>query len=332
LPIQRKDILRIIAVALSCMGTLETRAATGDERKPLGVGGEGFLSEPVPRQIKSRDRAGNKSLIVGHNVTPTTETLKRGVVTAGNYAVAVGLTDSLFIATSPWIWSSYNTANVHLKWGKAIDRGTRVGLFGSYFQSYNSAPLTSEWNANRTSTTVGNRFGRTTEVTTKYYDSLNRYQWESSSIHALISHDVHPSATVYMNLHYGYFWNDDYAYSIRMDPGNDAIRDQIDVTSLTVIDVGSDGAKLLLETGVLGLNYVDPYLQIGASLAFTSDSWLVQFGASATMQFQEAGYASGWSPGRHDTRLHYSQTAGKYYTGRYLQTAVHPEVQLQYFF
>ena len=323
----------IAAALLVLVGTQETRSAATIEKLSRPEGDAQLAASPSrPGQVAVK-RGKRKSALVGHNVTPTTETLGQGVVTAGNYAVAVGLTDSVFIATSPWIWGSYNTANIHLKWGHALDRRSRVGVFASYFQSYDSYPLTSGPAAGQMARTVNDRFGRPTTVTTRYYDSLRRYQWESSSLHALYSYEPAQFASLYFNLHYAYFWNDDYAYSIRMDPGKDEIRDQIDATMLAALRLGPlSGFRLLLEGGALGLNYLYPYLQVGSSLAYASDSWLFQVGASATMQFREAMYASGWSPGRHDTRLHYSLSAGQYYTGRYLQTAVHPEIQIQYFF
>ena len=62
--------------------------------------------------IAQADELMDDSILIGHNVTPTTDMLKSGVTTVGTYAMAYGFSDSFFIATSPWIWGSYNTANV----------------------------------------------------------------------------------------------------------------------------------------------------------------------------------------------------------------------------
>jgi hypothetical protein len=288
---------------------------------------------PPSRPVKIQ-----KAILIGHNVTPTTETVKAGVFTLGNYAVGVGLTDHWFIATSPWIWVSYNTANAHIKWSTEINKNSKFALFGSYFHSYASSPLVQEIGGSKVGTrpggpppTIGG-VGPHATAATVIYGGLNRYQWESASIHILYSYDFLWWWTSYFNLHYGYFWNDDFAYSIRMDPGKDSLRGQVDLTTLHTIKLSDSGFHFNLEAGLLGANYNYPYLQLGTSLAFISRLWLIQAGASATMQVDESGLATGWEPGRYDSRTHISASKHKLYYYRYLQTAVHPEIQLQFFF
>lgn len=277
------------------------------------------------------------SILIGHNVTPTTDMLKSGVVTVGTYAVGYGLSDSFFVATSPWIWGSYNTANVHLKWGQRISNSSRISLFASYFESYESTPFlrnAGTLNGNPGGTRPG-RGGPNTPPSsgsggTTIYTALERYQWKSASAHALYSYDTDSGKTFYFNLHYAYFWNDDFPYSIRMDPGDDKIRNQVDFTTLTKIPM-SDEWLFLFEFGGLGLNYLYPYMQAGASIAYKSPSWLVQLGASYTAQFAELNKSTAWSPGRYDSRAHTTENGQTYYF-RYLQTALHPEIQIQFFF
>lgn len=288
---------------------------------------------PPPKPVKKQ-----RAILIGHNVTPTTETVGAGVFTVGNYAVGVGLSDHLFIASSPWIWVSYNTANFHFKWNADINANSKFAVMGSYFHSYSSSPLVPEIGGSKVGTrpggpppTVGG-IGTHAAAGQVIYGGLNRYQWESASIHLLYSYTFLPWWTSYFNLHYGYFWNDDFAYSIRMDPGNDTIRGQVDATTLSALKLGETGFLINLEAGLLGANYNYPYLQLGTSLAFMSRLWLIQAGASATMQADEAGLTTGWLPGRYDSRLHVSSSKNKLYYYRYLQTAVHPEIQLQFFF
>ena len=285
------------------------------------------------------------SFLIGHNVTPTTETPRQGVGTVGNYALGWGLTDNLFLATSPWIWVSYNTANLHLKWAKNVSQKSRFGVFASYFESYNSEPFLtavngSNWNDGPGGNGPGGGGppgggpggGGGGGGSARTYAALSRYQWQSASVHFLYSYAFNPDDKIYFNLHYGYFWNDEFPYSIRMDPGTDTIREQIDLTALTSVRMGDSDFHWLFEFGGLGLNYWQPYMQLGSSIAYKSASWLVQLGASYTIQFSEINKKASWTPGRYDSRLHYSNTEGRYYYYRYLQTALHPEVQLQYFF
>ncbi|MEN0060285.1 MAG: hypothetical protein AAGB31_15710 [Bdellovibrio sp.] len=289
--------------------------------------------------LSSAKSSKNSAIFIGHNVTPTTDTLAAGEWTVGTYAVGVGLTDSLFIATSPWIGLSYNTANVHLKWADDFSADSRWGVFLSYFESYDSEPfLRGVTGSNFDSRPDRNNGGRPPGsgglggLATTTYVALSRYQWKSGSVHALYSKHWDSGDVLYFNLHYAYFWDDEFPYSIRMDPGSDDIRDQVDLTALAKIRLGASDFYWNFEAGGLGLNYIYPYLQVGSSLAYASSSWLVQVGASYTVRFSEAGQASGWRPGRYDTRQHYSETEEEYYYYRYLQTALHPEIQLQYFF
>lgn len=270
---------------------------------------------------------------IGHNLTPSTNTLDKGQFTVGTYAVAVGISKKLFVATSPWIWLSYNTANLHLKWVPFDDGTTRIGLFVSYFESFNSAPLDGGigWSSAvcRDRRTCGGGLPPGTAPTTF---GLNRYQWKSTSLHALFSSRWKSEVESFFSLKYSYFWNDDLPYSIRMDPGSDSIRGQLDATQLTAIRLSNPHYRLGLECGALGLNYISPYIHLGSSLTYMASRWLAQVGASYTIQFGEILKESGWHPGRFDSRLHSSQSDGQTYYFRYLQTALHPEIQLQYYF
>jgi hypothetical protein len=277
-----------------------------------------------------------KSILIGHNLTPTTEVLRAGDSTVGTYAVGYALTDHLFLATSPWIWVSYNTANVHLKWATDVTENQRIGFFASYFESYDSSPLLTEINGSggsdcrpgdrNCSAPRGSNPASGTDV-----QIADRYQWRSFSTHALYSY-AFKYATTYVSLKYSYFYNDDMPYSIRMDPGSDDIRDQWDFSALTAVPIPGSDFLWNFEVGGLGLNYLQPYLQLGSSIAYKSESWLIQVGASYTARFNELSQSTAWSPGRYDSRVHYSESTGENYYFRYLQTALHPEIQLQFFF
>lgn len=279
---------------------------------------EDRLSYKTPVASRARER----SVVVGHNVTPTAFTPKKGTWTVGNYALGVGITDSVFLATSPWVWTSYNTANIHLKVSTPVNRKVRVGFFASYFESYKSDDFLVKQPTGLHASTLSSE----SEVS-----DTNRYQWQSTSAHLVSSIEASDNVTVNLNAHYAYFWNDDFPYSIRMDPGRDSLRGQVDLSTLTEIKVKNSQMSWLFELGALGINYASPFLQIGSSLVYKDQSWLVQFGASYSVAFNEARYQSGWVPGRYDSRTHYTAD-GQAYRQRYLQTALHPEVQVQYFF
>ncbi len=273
-------------------------------------------------------------LFIGHNMTPTTEAPSGGEWTLGTYALGAELGKGWFLATSPWIWASYNSANVHLKYANQVSSRDRVGFFFSYFESFESEPLATNFAGSSPLCPPGRNCrrppGQAAETTTVVY-GLNRYQWQSASSHLLYSHEFDSGLKFYGNTKYTHYWNDDLPYSLRMDPGADSIRNQIDVTTLISDSFGKSPFHWAVEVGALGLNYIYPYFHGGLSLSYRSSSWLIQAGASYTAQFQELSQRSAWVPGRFDTRIHRSQSGQNYYF-RYLQTALHPEVQLQFSF
>src|SRR5690349_16640648 len=75
-------------------------------------------------------------LYIGHNQTQSTDVLRAHTATLGNYAAGFGITDHLFVATSPWILYSYNTMNLHLKYSEDLNSRSTIGLMASYFDSY----------------------------------------------------------------------------------------------------------------------------------------------------------------------------------------------------
>lgn len=284
--------------------------------------------------VKKRQPASlrqTEALFIGHNLTPSTDVAGKYKVTLGNYAAGFGLTENLFVATSPWILYSYNTTNIHLKYSHVISPKSTVGVFASYFDSYNSESLMGQApygsGPGNAPFAVGDGLPTGASIT----PGTNRYQWTSYSVHGLYSYRYDSGNTQYFNLKYSYFVNDEMPYSLRMDPGDDSIRDQIDVSTLLKMPV-EDDVSVALEGGLLGANYKSPFAHIGASFVFQQPQWLVQVGASYTAPLNEIGRPSAFEVGRMDQRVHYSQIADQYYTERYLQVAVHPEIQIQFNF
>jgi hypothetical protein len=274
-------------------------------------------------------QAQNTQLFIGHNLTPSTDVLPSGKYTVGNYAAGFGITENLLVATSPWIWSTYNTMNLHLKYSQVLNPKSTVGVMASYFDSFGSSDdlVDNGYLSMPSNTPMSMSLPTGAQVAV----GTNRYQWTSYNVNGLYSYRYDNGNTQYLNLKYSYFINDDRPYSLRMDPGDDGIRDQIDISTLVKFPI-DNGASLAVEGGLLGLNYVKPFAHMGASVAFQKQSWLVQLGASYTVPLEQLGTTGGMNIGQMDERVHYSEIAKKYYTERYLQIAVHPEIQVQYNF
>lgn len=296
--------------------------------------------KPASLEVSTQLKSHTKSFFIGHNLTPATEIPQKGTWTVGSYAVGYALTDEILVATSPWIYVSYNTNNVHMKYSHMLTPKSDIGFFASYFDSNDSTNL---MNANPSSPNVptgpggfavpGGGPGSTssTTTTTTVSSGMNRYQWHSYSLSGLYSYRWSEATTEYFNLKYSYYFNDEMPYSLRMDPGDDSIRDQWDASTLWRFSADRH-VCFDVELGVLGMNYVKPFAHSGLSIGYQGENWMLQLGGSYTLALEELGSSSALQVGRYDQRVHYSESTKQYYTERYLQVAVHPEIQLQYSF
>lgn len=281
----------------------------------------------LPRKPASAPKS--SSYFIGHNLTPSTDEIRAGSVTVGNYALGYAVTDNLLLATSPWIWTTYNTQNLHLKYTQVLSPKSDAGFMLSYFNSYDSGNLMDTNSSNNLTPFAPAPGGLPTGG--QLNAGTNRYQWTSYSAHALYGYRYDNSNVQYVNLKYSNFVNDEMPYSLRMDPGDDSIRNQIDASTLLKIPT-DDNVSFGLEAGILGLNYINPYTHLGASIRIHESSWMLQLGASYTVMAKEFGTSKALEIGRWDNRVHYSEVAQQYYSERYLQVAVHPEVQFQIYF
>jgi hypothetical protein len=196
---------------------------------------------------QSLGRKSYKAIPFGHNVTPTSYTLSKGTSTAGIYAIGYGFTDSLTVATSPWIEYNYNMHNLHLRYGGQVASEQRLTLGLSYFKSY---------------------------------EARDAYEQESTTAQLIHSVDVSPVYTLHTALSYMYYFNDQRPYSLRMASFNS---DPFELIFSTLHEARlSEHLGLCGEIGMLGLNYFYPYVHYGASFSYIQKNWFVQIGVSHT--------------------------------------------------
>jgi hypothetical protein len=193
--------------------------------------------------------ATQSSVLLGHNLTPTTYGLSKGGVTAGTYALAYGLSDQWTIATSPWLIVNYNMATVITRITTAPgEQLPRAALEVSYFKTI---PML--W---------------------------NRYTQESLFIRATGSFSLGPSHVMHLSAGYQYFFDYARPFSLRLVPPWDTETPQtLSASTLQEIHL-SDHLGVFLEAGLLGVNYLHPYLHLGASFFWKWDWGLLQAGLS----------------------------------------------------
>lgn len=189
-----------------------------------------------------------KSILFGHNLTPTSYSLGRGVATLGNFAAGIGVTDRLIFATSPWMLNSYNMYSGFLRYRGDWSENRRWALQGAHFK------------------------------TGHFYPDI--YQMEASSAWFVASQDITPFYTVNLSLNYMYFFDETIPFSLRREPYNDQPY-QYSVSSLQEVRL-PHGFGICGEMGILGLNYTYPQFHFGASMNHRSRNFLVQLGYSNT--------------------------------------------------
>ena len=180
----------------------------------------------------------------GHNLTPTTYTLKKNQVTAGTYVLGVGLTDSLMICTSPWIDVLYNMPSIDGRFLAIDSNDFRFLIDVSYFKTF--------------------EFLR------------DAYEQNSTFIRLITSQKFSNFYTAHASFDYQYFWDETQPYSLDPTPGFQY------VTSISTLHEMHwfKHFGTFLEAGVLGMNYTTPYLHLGASAFGTWKNLMVQVGVS----------------------------------------------------
>lgn len=217
---------------------------------------------------------------LGHNLTPTTYTLSKGEITAGTYALGYGLTDELSIGTSPWLAYDYNMPMVQMKYGTpGFWEGSRIAADLNYFKTY------------------------------PYGENL--YDMKAAMTRLGASYDVSSPYTLHAVLGIAYYWNDAKPFSLRLSPRN---RDRYTLSLSTLHETRLTGNfGIMTELGMLGLNYLHPYLHWGTSLFVKWSFGYLQVGVSHSItRFRESLDYGGGS---------FELTDEVY----------HPEIQLQFF-
>lgn len=218
-----------------------------------GGGANSVSSSMLPREVSSE--SGSHTFWLGHNLSQTSYVPMGGELTFGTQAAGVGILDKVFVATSPWLYMSYNMNNVFVKATTTRLRENNVAFTYGYFK------------------------------TAEFYPSI--YVMEAHSFWAIKTFAVTDVWRAHVNLNYMYFADETIPFSLRREPFNDEPW-QISLTSLNELMV-SRHVVFGAEFGVLGMNYTYPHLHVGASVQYRNKNWLAQLGVSGSSQARMAG-------------------------------------------
>jgi hypothetical protein len=168
-------------------------------------------------------------VLLGHNLTSTSYTLKKNQLTVGTYLVGYGITDSFMISTSPWIDLLYNMPMINARYLVTQLDDFRVLVDANYFKTF------------------------------PYL--RNMYEQNSTFARIVASEKFSSFYTLHGSFGYQYFWDENAPYSLDPTPGNQF------TTSLSTLHEMHwfKHAGTFFEAGVLGMNYPTPYLHLGVS-------------------------------------------------------------------
>ena len=232
-----------------------------------------------------------RSIVLGHNLTPTTQTLPKSGFTAGNYILGFGVSEKLTVATSPWLYSSYNMYSAIFRL-----RGCLQAI---------EETCKTDW-AIQTMYLKTGHFGQ------------RLYQMEAVNSSFVVKRDLADFYSLNVAINFMDFFDETAPFSLRREPyNNDAY--QVSLSTLHELRLPG-GFGFLIEFGMLGLNYTYPEMHYGLSVYHRSKNFLVQLGFSQTLtagtlsrlfQTNQIVSLSGGEPG--------------------YDFSMHPEVQLQVF-
>lgn len=213
------------------------------------LGACGVQAQVLKTKVKHPSAFTSSNFFVGHSLTQTTYTLNEGQMMAGTFAMAFGVTDSITLATSPWLLGLYNMPNVIVRTKLDLMKDLALGVQGGYMR------------------------------TEPYLQ--DQYKMEASYFNALVSKKWSRNFTTHLQLNVMNFSDDERPFSLRVE--NPTTPLQISVSALSEISIFKkykDEFGLGLEVGRIGINEILPYNHVGLSLFRKVGSLLIQGGVS----------------------------------------------------
>ncbi len=231
--------------------------------------------------------------LAGHNLSPTTDVLPEGKTILGTYVYGYGLTDRWMIATCPWLIVGYNMPNVGIKYSTPSH---------SIFKQVSSEFL----------------YFKTINYGLKWYRQ-NSLWWRNTG-----TIEVLPQYSIHSNLGFQYFFDDSAPFSMR-PPTLTNTPITLSISTLHQYEFDSKWGTFA-EFGLLGANYSNKYLQIGASVFYRFASGYIQLGISQSVRLGPKVLPD------QPIREWIDNLGDSHSSVFYLfQSPIHPEIQIQFY-
>jgi hypothetical protein len=263
-----------------------------------------LLSNP-----KNKQNQAFKSHSLGHLLSSNNTVLPDGKWSAGSMYVGYGLSNNWTIATSPFVTYSFSMLNLTTRAAYNLDKKRRIGFDLGYFKTYGNEK--SEF-TERCALLNGGFENDACAYQQEQLQGYKTFKMEAWSFKFTYNKLVLPYYRFNSTISYFYYIDARRPFSLRMDPQNN---DKYALNLSTLHEFRLKPNKFLnAEIGLWGLNYEYLYYHTGLSYSYQRGNWLWNGGLTST-----------FSP----SFPHEKERRFNYYKSR---LAVHPEIQIQYFF
>ena len=200
-------------------------------------------------KLKNTSTFTSSNFFVGHSLSQTTYTLEKGQAMAGTFAMAYGVTDSVTLATSPWLLGLYNMPNFIVRTKLDVSKHLGLGFQAGYMR------------------------------TEPYLQ--DSYKMEASYFNALVSSKWSRLFISHFQLNVMNFLDDERPFSIRVAQPTTPLQISVSVLNeISVFKKYKDEFGIGLELGRIGVNEPLPYNHFGFSFFRKVDKLLIQLGVS----------------------------------------------------
>lgn len=243
-----------LSLSAHAEGETESTSSVPPE-KPLEAQ---VVESPVaPVTIKAPDLIlANNTFQNGHNLSATSDLLAPGRCAIGIDIIACGITDSLMIGASPWMYIDYNMYAGAVR--ALLDEdaeGNRWGLQVNYFKTFKERAKVDE-----------------------ELSKANYYQMEAVWVMFIRSLNYDPHYRLHINFHANYYMDERMPFSLRR-PFVNKTPYQFNFTLLHEVDLVR-GWFLFGEMGLLDFARNPIHIHSGVSIGRTAETWGFHLGFS----------------------------------------------------
>lgn len=264
----------------------------------------------------------NKALFFGHNLSQTDDVLNKSEISVGIQVISYGVSDSLTIATSPWLATDYDMVSLFARYKTSPNRSFQFSYFKSCFRS-DGCVEKAEWYPDVETGEPA--------ITTTWVNTSAAYSMEAMWLTMIDHYELNDHYSVDINYGVQYYANQKMPFSLKR-PAANPLPWQFHVSSLHEASLVGP-FKLYAEVGCLLPLDTEPYLHTGASLGYKKNNLESHFGFSITSKigalFDPAHRVDLQQQIRSERGLYDSDFDADVYKNDY---AIHPEFSFQYTF